>query len=378
MTREAGDSARLLWRFGRRYAAALRIATLVPIATIALLRVSPERFVPTAAVVAVAAAWTCGYGWWLLAASGRTGPLPVALDTTVLLAASSSVFFTGALEDTNAGWLRLLVTFACVTCQWHTSWAAGAAMAVAVDGGQLAILAVAGANAAAVRALAWALVGAALSRMAWVLVERAARRADRIAAEAERTRREAVVSEAVRAEERELANALHDTAATTLLMVGMGQVSTDSGWLAAQARRDLDRLRSDATQAPERADLMELLRANVEAVQLTADISGPDSLPLPHDLARAIADAAGEALRNARRHAGTDRVALRLSGDAAALRLDIADEGIGFAPAGVPPTRRGLRQSIQDRMRLAGGSATITSAPGRGTLVRLKWPADHD
>lgn len=379
---DSGDSVRLLWRFGRRYAAALRLATLPPIVTIALLRVPPDRFAATAAVVALAAAWTCGYGWWLLrAGSGRTGPRPVAFDTVVLCGVSLSVLWTGALDDVNAGWLRLLVTFACVTAQWHTSWAVGAFMAIAVDGGQLAVLAAAGANPGALRALAWALVGAGLSRMAWVLVERAARRADRIAAEAERSRRDALVAAAVRADERELANALHDTAATTLLMVGTGQVRDGAGWLTAQARRDLDRLRSDNTAAalaPGRADLVGLLRATVATTPLTVDVTVPDSLPLPSGVARAIADATGEALTNVRRHAGTDRAAVRLSGNPQAVRLDIADDGAGFVPGDVPATRRGLRESVLGRLHRAGGTATITSAPGAGTVVRLEWCADRD
>ena len=77
----------------------------------------------------------------------------------------------------------------------------------------------------------WMLAMAAMSRAAWVLVTRAAERADRMAAEAERARRESAVAEAERAEERELANSLHDTAATTLLMVGTGQVPpVRAGW----------------------------------------------------------------------------------------------------------------------------------------------------
>ncbi|WP_146147514.1 sensor histidine kinase [Prauserella shujinwangii] len=377
MTGQTGESARLLWRFGRRYAAALRVATLLPIGTIALLRASPERLPATAGVVAVAALWTCGYGWWLRRASGRTGWRPVALDTAVLLGVGTSVLWTDALADTNSAWLRLLVTFACVTGQWHTAPLTGAGLALAANGGLLTFLTLAGAGPGALRAQVWALVAAALSRVAWILVERAARRADRDAAEADRARREAAVAAAVRAGERELANALHDTAATTLLMVGAGQVRADSPWLAAQARRDLDRLRSDGAAGPERADLVELLRTGLDAGPFTVEFTGPDSLPLPFAVARAVADATGEALTNVRRHAGTGRAVVRLDGGPAGLRLDIADEGAGFVVGDVPATRRGLRDSVRGRMDRIGGTVTVTSAPGAGTLVRLEWCADH-
>ncbi|MEU4579119.1 ATP-binding protein [Nonomuraea sp. NPDC023979] len=376
----AGEAALLLVRFGRRYAAAVRLATLAPICGIALFRAQGEQLAATAAVVAVAAAWTCGFSWWLRA--GR-GSWPVALDVLVLLGLYSSVPWTGAIEDTNTGWLRLLVTFACVTWQWHTTPAAGGAAAVAAGGGAALIVALAGGE-SLVREAMWATAAAALSRLAWVLVHHAAGRADRAAAEAVRARGASLVAEAVRAEERELANSLHDTAATTLLMVGTGQVRSDDGWLAPQARRDLDRLCSDAGRPPGgddpegpggEDDLVERLRARLGEARLAVEFDAPERLRLPSDVARALADAAGEALTNVRRHAGTGRASVRLEGDARALRLDIADRGRGFAPAWVPLTRRGIRESLRGRMSRVGGTATITSAEGEGTLVSLEWPA---
>ncbi|MGI5291863.1 sensor histidine kinase [Nonomuraea polychroma] len=374
----AGEAARLLVRFGRRYAAAMRLATLAPICAIALFRAPPEHLAPTAAVAAVAAVWTCGYAWWLRA--GR-GTAPVALDVAVLLGLAASVFWTDAIEDRNTGWLRLLITFACVTCQWHTSPPVGGTAAVVAGGGAMAFYTAAGAldvDTTLVTGQMWAVPAAALSRAAWVLVHHAAEKADRMAAEAARIRGASLVATAVRTEERELANSLHDTAATTLLMVGTGQVRSDADWLAPQARRDLDRLRSDSGRAPRHADLVDLLRADLDATHLTVEFDAPARLVLPFEIARVIADAAGEALTNVRRHAGTTRATVRLSGDARALRLDIADRGKGFSPAGVPDTRRGLRESVRGRMSRVGGTATITSAEGEGTLVRLEWRAGDE
>ncbi|QFY13491.1 hypothetical protein GBF35_49200 [Nonomuraea phyllanthi] len=371
----AKEAALLLVRFGRRYAAAVRLATLVPIVAIAVFRAPPEHLAATASVAGVAAAWTCGYAWWLRAGHGTA---PVALDVAVLLGLSASVLWTGAIEDTNTGWLRLLTVFACVTYQWHTSPLVGGLAAVVAGGGAAALVAMADAGPSVIRGLVWAVPAAALSRAAWVLLRRAADRADRMAAEAARVRREAEVAAAVRAEEREFANALHDTAATTLLMVGTGQVRSDAGWLAPQARRDLDRLRSDSGRAPRRADLVDLLRSELDAAQLSVEFDAPERLELPFGTARAIADAAGEAVTNVRRHAGTTRAAVRLSPGAGTWRLDIADQGRGFSPSDVPDTRRGLRESVRGRMSRIGGTATITSAEGAGTLVRLEWPEADD
>lgn len=369
----AGEAVRLLGSFGRRYAVAVRVATLPPIAAIALLRVSDGEFAATALTVAVAVVWTCGQGWWLR----RKGTVPVALDAAVLLGLCLSVFWTDAAEDTNYGWLRLLVTFACVTWQWHTTPVTGVVAALVTGGSMLAVFALAGLRPGVTQA--WVLAMAAMSRAAWVLVTRAAERADRMAAEAELARRESAVAAAVRAEERELANSLHDTAATTLLMVGTGQVPPGASWLAPQARRDLARLRSSGgRRAPEQADLVDLLRANLDAGHLTVELESPPKLPLPFDVAGAITGAVGEALNNVRRHAGTDRALVRLHGDPTALRVEIADEGKGFAVTdGVAATRRGLRESVHGRMERVGGAATIISAAGSGTVVRLEWPGDE-
>lgn len=412
----AEEAARLLTRFGRRYAAAVRLATLVPICGIALFRAPPEHFAATGVMVAVAFVWTCGYAWWLRA--GR-GSLPVALDVLVQLGLFGGVFWTDAVADTNTGWLRLLVTFFCVTCQWHTTPLVGGVAALVAGGGAVAVLAAASAatedpDPTLVTGTMWAMPAAGLSRAVWTLVRRAAARADRMADEAARARARSLVAAAVRAEERELANSLHDTAATTLLMVGIGQVRSDAGWLAAQARRDLDSLRTGSAWAPtypgpadpppgetltpghsgptsrgsgpasgeavagELMDLVGMLRADLEVVRLSVEFEAPARLPLPPGVAAAVAGAAREALANVRRHSGTTRATVRLSGDGGRLRLDIADEGKGFRVRDVPLTRHGVRESVRGRMTRVGGSADIVSAPGEGTLVRLEWQARHD
>lgn len=367
-----GEAVRLLNSFGHRYAAAVRVATLPPIAAIALLRASTDEFAATALTVAVAVIWTCVQGWLR-----RTVTVPVASDVVVLLGLCLSVFWTGAVEDNNTAWLRLLVTFACVTWQWHTAPLPGIIAALVTGGSMLVIFALAGQGPTS--SLLWVPVMAVMSRAAWTVITRSAERADRVAAEAERARRESAVVAAVRAEERELANSLHDTAATTLLMVGTGQVPAGASWLAPQARRDLARLRSSAGgRRPDQADLVDLLRAGLDAGHLTVELDAPRTLPLPFDVASAITGAIGEALNNVRRHAGTDRALVRLHGGPSAVRVEISDDGKGFAVGDDASTsRRGLRESVHGRMEHVGGVATIISAEGAGTVVRLEWRSDE-
>lgn len=371
----AGPAELMLRRFGRRYAVVVRLATVLPIGSVALLRATPEQSPAIVLVVAGAVLWTCGYGWWLQRTDGR---LPVAVDVVVLLGVCLSVFVTDAAEHTNLGWIRLLVTFACVTYQWHTPPLAGAVAALAADGALMIVTSAGGMDVDLLIGQAWVLVAAALSRAAWLLVRRAAARADRMAAEAARVRRDSLVAAAVRAEEREFAAALHDTAAATLLMVGSGQVRGDTSWLAPQARRDLERLSADHTRVARDTDLVGLLDAEIEAVHLDVEFDAPDRLPLPSPVATALADATREALNNVRRHAGTERVAIRLGGDERRLSLDVVDAGRGFLTGDVPVTRRGLRESVRGRLSRIGGTATVTSAVGAGTVVRLEWRAGDE
>ncbi len=367
----AGAAVQLLSEFGRRYAVAVRIATLLPIGAVALLKASSANLAATAVAVATAVVWTCAQRWLR-----QTATAVFVLDVAVLLGLCLSAFWTGAVQDDNTAWLRLLVTFACVTWQWYTTPLAGIGAALLTGGSMLVVLSAAGQNPTS--SLIWVLVMAGMSRAAWTVVVRAAERADRMADEAERARREAAVVAAVRAEERELANSLHDTAATTLLMVGTGQVPAGADWLAPQARRDLARLGSSSGgSSPEQADLVELLRAGLDAGQLTVELDAPRTLALPFDVADAIAGAVGEALNNVRRHAGTDRAVVRLHGGPGSLRVEISDEGRGFAVGeGLSSARRGLRESVHGRMERVGGSAAVISAEGAGTVVRLEWRSD--
>jgi signal transduction histidine kinase len=366
-----GESVRRLGRFGRRYAAAVRLTTFVPIATIGALTAPPAHVVPVTIAVGVLTAWTCAHSWWLIRARGVL--LPLALDVAVLLTISFGILMAEVVGDVGRPTLRLLVTFATVTYQWYASPLAGGIAALVAIGGMLGSSVMIGADANVLHGQAWVLVAAALSRATWTLVLRAATRADALAAEAERVRRASDVEAAVRADQRELANSLHDTAATTLLMVGVGQVPANAGWLAAQARRDLERLHSDGQRAPEHSDLVALLREDLDAIHLAVELHAPARLALPFGVARAMADAAREALNNVRRHAGADRAVVRLRGDPTGVRLEITDEGKGFAVDEVPGTRRGLRNSVHERMSRIGGTAVVDSVVGSGTAVRLEW-----
>ncbi len=73
-----------------------------------------------------------------------------------------------------------------------------------------------------------------------------------------------------------------------------------------------------------------------------------------------------EAVHNADRHSGAGRIDVRVTDEDGGVAFSVADDGAGFDPARVPS--RGLTGML-DRVRAAGGTLRIESAPGAGTVV---------
>jgi signal transduction histidine kinase len=85
-----------------------------------------------------------------------------------------------------------------------------------------------------------------------------------------------------------------------------------------------------------------------------------------------------EALNNIAKHSGADRVTLSLSTQDHRIVLKIEDNGRGFDPSqngriGAEPGGMGLA-SMRERAALSGGSFTIASTEGRGTIIVTTWP----
>ncbi|MBS3178656.1 sensor histidine kinase [Pseudoclavibacter sp. Marseille-Q4354] len=205
---------------------------------------------------------------------------------------------------------------------------------------------------------------------------------------------------------------LHDTLAQTLAGLAM---------LADRSAKDISRLRDDegaageAAQAAllaqeERADLIASLArdALAEARVLIAEnapvrSADPAVATFPDAVARLVerfrretgvlADAqievspgaldresevvllrcAQEALSNSRRHAHASNVHLSVTPLGTSVRLQIEDDGRGFA-LDAEPAGFGLA-SLRDRAAAIGGLVSISSEPGRGTIVTVTIPA---
>ena len=118
----------------------------------------------------------------------------------------------------------------------------------------------------------------------------------------------------------------------------------------------------------------EVERSNGTVLRCSAE---GDFASIAPEVALCLYRIAQEALRNVIAHAGASRADVRLlrTGDHA--ELTIADDGNGFDVASSLKQGKGLGLvSITERVRLAGGTVSITSESKKGTRVHVRIPAD--
>jgi two-component system sensor histidine kinase UhpB len=107
-------------------------------------------------------------------------------------------------------------------------------------------------------------------------------------------------------------------------------------------------------------------------VATTLDAPQP-SVRLSPKSATALYRIAQEALTNIARHAQATQVCVTLHEGDDKLRMEIADDGIGFEPSQTRPQALGLL-TMSERCRELGGSFALASQPGAGTRITLTVP----
>jgi signal transduction histidine kinase len=90
------------------------------------------------------------------------------------------------------------------------------------------------------------------------------------------------------------------------------------------------------------------------------------------DAIQALVRAAREAMVNAAKHSGADKIDVYAEVDEDSVEVFVRDRGKGFDVETVAEDRMGVKGSIIDRMARHGGSATIRSEADDGTEVRLE------
>jgi PAS domain S-box-containing protein len=115
--------------------------------------------------------------------------------------------------------------------------------------------------------------------------------------------------------------------------------------------------------------LLQALQTLAARVPVAVDIDAPEER-LPGHIEATVYYIVAEALTNVARHAGADHATVTIRDDDGILRCEIADDGRGGADISRGTGILGLR----DRAEAAGGTLTLTSPPGHGTVVSAAMP----
>ncbi|MER6128815.1 GAF domain-containing sensor histidine kinase [Streptomyces sp. NPDC001795] len=199
------------------------------------------------------------------------------------------------------------------------------------------------------------------------------------------------------AEERSrLAHELHDAvsqklfslrltaqAAAALVDRDPGRAKGELQQVAALAAEAADELRAavvelrpaaldeDGLVATLRTQIQVLDRAHTARVTFTS--RAVRALPAAQE--EALLRVAQEALHNALRHSGAERVDVTLEKRGPGAVLRVADDGSGFEPTAIRSAGRHLGLvSMRDRASGVGGTLTVESAPGKGTTIEMEVP----
>ena len=128
------------------------------------------------------------------------------------------------------------------------------------------------------------------------------------------------------------------------------------------------------------AGLVAALAAHCSDIQrqypLIVTFSAGEDVEVTPELALCLYRVTQEALRNTVTHSGARRAEVRLSRLNGHVELTIEDDGRGFDTAKTAKGSRGLGLvSINERVRLAGGTVSLVTELGKGTRVRVQIPA---
>ncbi|MGW6942959.1 sensor histidine kinase [Streptomyces xanthophaeus] len=241
---------------------------------------------------------------------------------------------------------------------------------------------------------------AALATAVFVHMERQAQAQRALIDDLIRTRRELAATErreGTLAERQRLSMEIHDTLAQNLSSQQMLLQAADRTWdsdpgtarahvrtatgIAARGLAEARRLVHDLAPAELAggAGLAEALRALDAGPDITVrfHLEGTPA-PLPDRVQSALLRIAQGALANVREHSGARTAALTLSFLGDQVVLDVADDGHGFAEPRAAAAQRGHGlPAMRARVRQLGGTLTIESTPGEGTVLSAAIPLEQ-
>lgn len=196
---------------------------------------------------------------------------------------------------------------------------------------------------------------------------------DRLRRQAE-LRLEEEQAQRARHEERvELANQLHDSVLQTLQVIRLDADDPERvRYLARRQDRELRRLIYAFGQPYEDSFLAALLAArdtveDLYPVEINAVIRDDAEMD---GVLEAVVDATREALVNAAKHSGADRIDLYAEVGDDGTRVFVRDRGTGFDTTSTE-RGHGLTHSIESRLQAVGGRVVLASTPGEGTELEI-------
>jgi signal transduction histidine kinase/streptogramin lyase len=145
-----------------------------------------------------------------------------------------------------------------------------------------------------------------------------------------------------------------------------------------EARRSVMDLRASVLEGQDLAAALEsgMRMWTVGAgVDVKVDVSGPETV-LPQEMEQHLLRIAQEAVTNVVKHAGANRIGIKLHIEARKLNMRIHDNGRGFETPDVFSTRGGHFGLIgmRERAERLGGELRLASNPGEGTEVEVTVP----
>ncbi|HYO61989.1 MAG TPA: ATP-binding protein, partial [Actinomycetota bacterium] len=212
--------------------------------------------------------------------------------------------------------------------------------------------------------------------------------------------REALLRHLVKAEEEErkrIASGIHDDSIQVITAAGMALDllknrlrDPEAVELAERARANvshaIDRLRTMVfalrPSALDEAGLAPAIRLLLKkaALQLGFEFSLVDETraALEPDKRYVVYQIVQESIANIRKHAAARNVDVRLSDEHGSLCVTVRDDGRGFDATGARDQLHFGLTDMRERAQAVGGTCTVTSAEGGGTVVEILIPADPE
>ena len=195
-------------------------------------------------------------------------------------------------------------------------------------------------------------------------------------------------------ERRRIARDLHDDLTQKLGLLEMQVEKLEQGSEERSIRQGLAEIHRQASELSEglrrvahelHPQILEDLGLAVALERLVEEFKSRRDMPvqfsarsvpdrIPSSVASSFYRIVQEALHNITKHAGEPSVRVTLAGEGNKLELTVQDDGVGFN-VGEARFRGGLGLvGMQERVRLMGGTFSVTSQPDQGTRIEVAVP----